>query len=55
MTEARKAETDPGVWKIVNGKLYLNCRKAAYEKWSNDIPGNIKKADTNWLKFSATN
>lgn len=52
MTEARKAQTDPEVWKIVNGKLYLNCSKSAYEKWSRDIPGNIKKADANWLKFS---
>jgi YHS domain-containing protein len=51
MTEARKAQTDPKVWKIVNGKLYLNCSRAAYEKWSRDIPGNIKKADMNWLKF----
>jgi YHS domain-containing protein len=52
MAESRKAETDPKVWKIVNGKLYLNCSKAAFESWSKDIPGNIKKADKNWLKFS---
>jgi YHS domain-containing protein len=51
MTEARKAITDPEVWKIVDGKLYLNCSREAYEKWSRDIPGNIKKADTNWLKI----
>jgi YHS domain-containing protein len=50
MTEDRKAITDPEVWKIVEGKLYLNCSKAAYEKWSKDIPGNIKIADRNWLK-----
>ncbi len=55
MTEARKAQTDPEVWKIVNGKLYLNCSRTAYEKWSRDIPGNIKKADTNWLKFDGRN
>jgi YHS domain-containing protein len=55
MTEARKAITDPEVWKIVNGKLYLNCSMTAYEKWSRDIPGNIKKADANWLKFSGGN
>lgn len=55
MTEARKAVTDPEVWKIVNGKLYLNCSMAAYENWSRDIPGNIKKADTNWLKFKSRN
>ncbi|MDQ5984850.1 MAG: hypothetical protein CSYNP_00548 [Syntrophus sp. SKADARSKE-3] len=54
MTEARKAETDPEVWKIVNGKLYLNCSRAAYEKWSRDIPGNIEKADKNWLKLKAS-
>ena len=50
MTEERKAKTDPEVWKIVDGKLYLNCSREAYEKWSRDIPGNIKKADMNWLK-----
>ena len=51
MTEARKAHTDPEVWKIVNGRLYLNCSSSAYEKWSKDIPGNIKKADANWLRM----
>jgi YHS domain-containing protein len=55
MSEGRKAVTDPEVWKIVNGKLYLNCSKAAYEKWSKDIPGNVKKADANWLNNSSRN
>ena len=55
MTEERKAITDPEVWKIVDGKLYLNCSIAAYEKWSKDIPGNIKKADKSWLKYSSGN
>jgi YHS domain-containing protein len=52
MTEARKAITDPEVWKIVDGKLYLNCSKEAYEKWIRDIPGNIKKADEIWRTLS---
>ena len=51
MTEARKAITDPKVWAIVDGKLYLNCSKAAYKKWSKDIPGHIKKADKIWLEM----
>jgi hypothetical protein len=55
MAGARKAHTDPEVWKIVDGKLYLNCSNAAFGKWSNDIPGNIKKADANWSKLSGTN
>jgi YHS domain-containing protein len=55
MSEGRKAQTDPEVWKIVSGKLYLNCSRSAYEKWSRDIPGNIKKADNNWLKYFGGN
>jgi YHS domain-containing protein len=51
MTESRKAVTDPEVWTIVDGKLYLNCSPAAYEKWSRDIPGHIKKADEIWRKM----
>ena len=51
LSENRIAITDPEVWKIINGKLYLNCSMAAYEKWSKDIPGNIKKADANWMKM----
>jgi YHS domain-containing protein len=50
MTEARLAKTDPEVWKIIDGKLYLNCSQEAYEKWSKDIPGHIKKADAIWLE-----
>ena len=48
MTESRLAVTDPEVWKIVDGKLYLNCSPAAYEKWSRDIPGHVRKADAIW-------
>jgi len=55
LTEARKAMTNPEVWRIVDGKLYLNCSQAAYDKWSRDIPGNIKKADTNWSKLNGDN
>ena len=55
MSEGRKAQADPEVWKIVSGKLYLNCSPSAYEKWSRDIPGNIKRADANWLNSSGRN
>ena len=55
LTMGQKAVSDPEVWKIINGKLYLSCSRAAYEKWSRDIPGNIKKADTNWLQLNSKN
>jgi hypothetical protein len=33
--------------------LYLNCSKAAYEKWARDILAHIKMADRIWVeKFS---
>lgn len=50
MTESRLAITDPEVWKIVDGKLYLNCSKTAYDKWVKDIPSHIKMADRIWAE-----
>lgn len=42
------ASGDPKVWKIVDGKLYLNYNKAVGEEWREDIAGNIARADHNW-------
>jgi len=42
------ADIEPEQWNIVAGKLYLNLSKKIRDKWSKDIPGNIKKADENW-------
>lgn len=41
---------DPLLWKIVDGKLYLNINKAVVKIWNKDIPGYISKADQNWPK-----
>jgi hypothetical protein len=35
-------------WKIVDDKLYLNYNREIQQKWSQDIPGYIQKADQNW-------
>lgn len=51
MTESRKAITNPEVWRIYEGKLYLNCSKEAYEKWIKDIPGHIEQANKNWREM----
>lgn len=42
------AATDPQAWTIVDGKLYLNYSLNVRTIWSEDIPGNIEKANTNW-------
>lgn len=44
----KKFVGDPEVWKIVNGRLYLNLDKNIQKEWSKDIPGRIKLAEKNW-------
>jgi hypothetical protein len=45
------ADIDPQAWKIVDGKLYLNYSRRAQRSWEQDVPGNIRKADANWIKL----
>jgi YHS domain-containing protein len=45
------AGIDPAAWKIVDGKLYLNYSRKVQATWSEDIPGNIARADANWPKL----
>jgi YHS domain-containing protein len=44
----RKFEGDPNVWKIVDSKLFLNVNPDVGRRWSQDIPGNVARADDNW-------
>jgi hypothetical protein len=54
------AEGDPEVWRIVDGKLYLNFNRAVQEKWFKDIPGLLSnqpqytfKGGTSWNIYTA--
>lgn len=47
-SQGRLATPDPKLWKIVDGKLYLNCSADAEAKWLADVAGNIAKADVFW-------
>ena len=44
----KKFVTDPEVWRIVDGTLYLNLDREIQRTWEKDVPGYIKKADANW-------
>lgn len=44
----KKLDGDPQVWKVVDGKLYLNVNNDVKVKWSEDIPDNLKKAYETW-------
>ena len=47
----KKFDGDPAVWKVVDGKLYLNLNPDIQSKWEDDVPGNIRKADAQWPKI----
>lgn len=42
------ATTDPEAWTIYEDKLYLNFNLTVRGIWSEDIPGNVAKANANW-------
>lgn len=48
VSEGGTASADPMLWKIVDGKLYLNYDASVQKKWESDIAGHIVKADRNW-------
>lgn len=50
VSQGYTASSDPEVWRIVDGKLYLNYSEDVGKKWVKDIPGFIAKADANWPK-----
>ena len=50
VSEGYTAKGDPKVWRVVDGKLYLNYDASVQKNWEKDIPGRIAKGDTNWPK-----
>ncbi|MEP6175542.1 MAG: YHS domain-containing (seleno)protein, partial [Parasphingorhabdus sp.] len=48
------APGDPEVYKIVDGKLYLNFSEDVAKRWQVDIPGFIVKADKNYPTHDAS-
>jgi YHS domain-containing protein len=53
VSQGYTAKGDPKVWKIVNGKLYLNYNPDIQAKWEKDVPGLIAKGDGNWPRVLA--
>jgi YHS domain-containing protein len=41
-------DADPALWRIVEGKLYLNYNRLARFQWERDIQGRIKLGDQYW-------
>lgn len=47
----KKLDGDPTVWRIVDGKLYLNVNADVQKRWVQDIAGHIAKADSVWPRI----
>ena len=47
----KKFVGDPEVWRVVDGRLYLNLDANIQDQWLKDVPGMIRKADGNWARI----
>ncbi len=50
----KKFDGDPHLWKVEDGKLYLNVNEQVYASFLKDVDGTVKKADNNWLDIEHT-
>lgn len=48
VSQGYTAAGDPNVWRVVNGKLYLNYDKDVQAKWNADVAKLIAQGDRNW-------
>lgn len=49
------APGDPRVWRIVEGRLYLNYNSRAQMLWEQDVSGAISKGEANWPRILTDN
>lgn len=54
ISQGYTASGDPTVWKIVDGKLYVNYNRDIGNKWEKNIPGFIASANKNWPTILAS-
>lgn len=51
VSKGGKVPGNPNLWRIVDGKLFLNINDNVVGFWEEDIPGNIELAETNWVSI----
>lgn len=51
VSKGGKVPGNPNLWRVVDGKLYLNITKNVVGFWEEDISGNINLAENNWAKI----
>ena len=53
-SKGKKIATQPQLFKIVDGQLYLNSSDGAHKLFLKDETGTISTADTNWKDIKST-
>lgn len=48
-----RSSSDPRLWDVVDGKLYLNQSTSTQSSWRRDEAGMIQRGDQNWPRLSA--
>lgn len=51
VSKGGKVPGNPNLWRIIDGKLYLNITKNVVGFWEEDIPGNLDLAENNWVSI----
>lgn len=48
VAQGGKVPGNPNLWRILDGKLYLNITPVVVGFWEEDIPGNLQSSEANW-------
>ncbi len=48
VAQGGKVPANPNLWRVVDGKLYLNITEDVEGYWEEDVAGNIRTANENW-------
>jgi YHS domain-containing protein len=48
VSRGHAVKIEPDAWAIIDGRLLLQYDQDVRKKFSEDVQGNLKKADTNW-------
>jgi YHS domain-containing protein len=51
VAQGGKVPGNPNLWRIVDGKLFLNITDVVVGFWEEDIPGNLTKSEGNWVSL----
>ncbi|MBJ3777320.1 YHS domain-containing (seleno)protein [Acuticoccus mangrovi] len=54
VAQGGKVPGNPHLWRIRDGKLYLNITPNVVSFWEEDVAGNIDKAEANWPGIEPT-